>query len=247
MSRSTPPTSAFVKANDAVALVENILEASTEYSVVATDLDGTILLWNAGAQARYGYTAAEAVGQRTQILHTAQDVAAGEPQEMMAAALRLGKWEGTVTRVRKDGTTFSARVVLTTRRDREGDPVGFLLISKDITDEQAILKQLKDSHAALKHATLESEERSRRDPLTGLLNHREFHDGVRREAERDGSNFSVAMFDVDGFKAINDDYGHAEGDRVLCRLGGDADAVHSRRRSGLPRRRRRVRDCLARR
>lgn len=157
MSRSTPTTSAFGKADDAVALIENILEASTEYSVVATDLDGTILLWNAGAQARYGYTPAEAVGQRKQIPHTAQDVAAGQPQEMMAAALRLGKWEGTVTRVRKDGTTFPARVVLTRRSDHDGDAVGFLLISKDVTAEQAILKQLKDSHAALKHSTLESE------------------------------------------------------------------------------------------
>ena len=244
MSRAAV-TNAFPNADDSVALVENILEASTEYSVVATDLDGEILLWNAGAQARYGYTPAEAVGKRKHLLHTQQDVLARKPEEMMAAALRLGKWEDTVTRVRKDGTTFPARVVLTTRCDRAGEPIGFLMISKDISDEQAMLKQLEDANTALEHSMRESEDRSRRDSLTGLLNHGEFHEGVRREAEtatRDGSNFSLAMFDVDGFKGVNDDYGHAEGDRLLgrlaatltqstragdlvCRVGGDEFAI----------------------
>jgi diguanylate cyclase (GGDEF)-like protein/putative nucleotidyltransferase with HDIG domain len=57
-----------------------------------------------------------------------------------------------------------------------------------------------------------------RDPLTGLLNHREFHESVARELERCrryGGRMSVALFDLDGFKAVNDVSGHAEGDRVL--------------------------------
>ncbi|HEY1595275.1 MAG TPA: HD domain-containing phosphohydrolase [Thermoleophilaceae bacterium] len=57
-----------------------------------------------------------------------------------------------------------------------------------------------------------------RDPLTGLLNHREFHESVARELERCrryGGRVSVALFDLDGFKAVNDVSGHAEGDRVL--------------------------------
>lgn len=115
------------------------------YSVVATDLDGTILLWNSGAQLRYGYTSAEAVGRTKHILHIPADVAAGKPEAMMAAALRLGTWEDTVTRIRKDGTTFPARLVLTTRHDREGEPVGFLLISKDISEEQAALLRLEEA------------------------------------------------------------------------------------------------------
>ena len=57
-----------------------------------------------------------------------------------------------------------------------------------------------------------------RDPLTGLLNHREFHESVDREldrARRHGGETAVALFDLDGFKLVNDSAGHAEGDRVL--------------------------------
>jgi len=64
------------------------------------------------------------------------------------------------------------------------------------------------------------QELASRDPLTGLLNHREFHENLARELERCrryGGRLSVAMFDLDGFKAVNDVSGHAEGDRVLRR------------------------------
>jgi len=53
----------------------------------------------------------------------------------MRAALDQGKWEGTLVRQRKNGEQFTARVVMTPRHDALGKPVGFLLISKDISDE----------------------------------------------------------------------------------------------------------------
>lgn len=55
-------------------LVENILEASTEYSMIATDLEGTVLLWNEGARRRYGYEPAEITGASTALLHQPEDV-----------------------------------------------------------------------------------------------------------------------------------------------------------------------------
>jgi diguanylate cyclase (GGDEF)-like protein len=79
------------------------------------------------------------------------------------------------------------------------------------------------------------------DPLTGLGNHRHFHERLQRElvaAEDAGQNLSLCLFDVDNFKRINDQYGHPVGDRVLAqvaarlrqggeafRLGGDEFAV----------------------
>ena len=74
---------------------------------------------------------------------------------------------------------------------------------------------------------------ARRDALTGLLNYREFHRRVeeRIEAARleGGKTFAVALFDVDGFKDVNDLRGHAEGDRVLREV---ARAIGGARRAG---------------
>ena len=79
------------------------------------------------------------------------------------------------------------------------------------------------------------------DPLTGLGNHRHFHERVQREltlAEQNGAALSLCLVDIDDFKRINDRYGHPVGDRVLgqvasrlrqggesFRLGGDEFAV----------------------
>jgi len=61
----------------------------------------------------------------------------------MEAALRDGKWEGTIVRVHKDGQRFAARVVLTPRRDASGKPIGFLLISKDVSNEIRLTEELQ--------------------------------------------------------------------------------------------------------
>jgi diguanylate cyclase (GGDEF)-like protein len=79
------------------------------------------------------------------------------------------------------------------------------------------------------------------DPLTGLGNHRHFHERLQREltqAEQDGLPLSLCLVDIDDFKRINDRFGHPVGDRVLgqiasrlrqggesFRLGGDEFAV----------------------
>jgi diguanylate cyclase (GGDEF)-like protein len=79
------------------------------------------------------------------------------------------------------------------------------------------------------------------DPLTGLGNHRHFHERLQRElaaAEESGATLSLCLVDIDDFKSVNDRYGHPAGDRVLgqvaarlrqggesFRLGGDEFAV----------------------
>ncbi|RJQ50316.1 MAG: PAS domain S-box protein, partial [Nitrospiraceae bacterium] len=133
-------------AQEAVDFITNILESSTEYSVIGKDLDGKILLWNEGARRLYGYEPEEVVGrQNSSILHTDEDVAANKPREILEAALHNGKWEGTINRRRKNGELFTARVVITPRRDSLGRAIGYLLISKDISDEIRLTEQLKST------------------------------------------------------------------------------------------------------
>src|SRR5437773_2541938 len=131
-------------AEQALEFIGNILESRTEYSVIGKDLNGKILLWNEGARRLYGYEPGEVIGKaNSSILHTPEDVKAGKHDEIMQAALREGKWEGTLNRLRKNGQRFTARVVITPRKDTAGRPVGFLLISKDISDEIRLTEELK--------------------------------------------------------------------------------------------------------
>jgi len=63
------------------------------------------------------------------------------------------------------------------------------------------------------------------DPLTGLANYRHFIDALGSEikrTKRTGRPFALALFDLDGLKQINDEYGHAVGSRAICRM---ADAL----------------------
>jgi len=61
------------------------------------------------------------------------------------------------------------------------------------------------------------------DPLTGLGNHRHFHERLQRElqtAEEDGTSLTLCFVDIDDFKNINDRFGHPSGDRVLSQVAG---------------------------
>ena len=142
----------FGSAEEVVEFVGNVLESSTEYSIVATDPVGLILLWNEGAQRLYGYTPAEVIGRSWDLLHTEQDVQQGLPHEMMQSALEEGKWEGTVTRVRKDGSHFTARVVTTPRRRPGGERAGFLLMSSDISEKVRLNRELDYARSVLELA-----------------------------------------------------------------------------------------------
>jgi PAS domain S-box-containing protein len=137
-------TSTFLDPAEAMDFIANVLEASTEYSIIGKDLEGTILLWNEGARRIYGYEAVEVVGRlNSDILHDPADVVDGLPVRMRSVAVSDGKWEGTVTRRRRDGGLFTARVVLTPRRNVNGEPIGFLLISKDISSEIRLTEALE--------------------------------------------------------------------------------------------------------
>jgi PAS domain S-box-containing protein len=132
------------------ALLQSILESSTEYDIIATDLDGTVLIWNEGARRNNGYAAEEMVGkQDVRALHAPEDVASGSLRALFETALRTGKAEGVLTRVHKHGRRFPASTVLTLRRDAAGAPAGYLLISRDLTRQHALEEELRRKNQEL--------------------------------------------------------------------------------------------------
>lgn len=139
---------AIVGSDGAVDFVTSLLQACVTHSIIGKSLDGTILLWNEGARRLYGYEPEEVIGKlNSAILYTPEEAEAGKPDLLREAALRYGKWEGVVTRVRKNGERFPAQVVLSPRKDAAGTVVGFLVISKDISEETALIERLRDAQA----------------------------------------------------------------------------------------------------
>ncbi len=160
----------------AAKFLASVLEALTEYSVIGKSLEGTIELWNEGARRLYGFEPEDVIDKaNASILHTSEDIASGLPLKMRVAALETGKFEGTIARRRKDGTTFRARVVMTPRRDEKGIPNGFILVSKDISEETRINQELIDANEALldanRHKTtfLANMSHELRTPLNAIL------------------------------------------------------------------------------
>jgi diguanylate cyclase (GGDEF)-like protein/putative nucleotidyltransferase with HDIG domain len=82
----------------------------------------------------------------------------------------------------------------------------------------AIALYQRSTHRALRAMRL-----ALTDPLTGLGNHRHFHERLQRELQRadEGATpLTLCLIDIDNFKTINDRFGHPSGDRVLSRVAG---------------------------
>jgi PAS domain S-box-containing protein len=125
--------------------LDNILQSSTKYSIIGKDLDHSILSWNEGARRNYGYTADEIIGRNSNILHTPEDLASGAVDRLFEMAHNKGLAESEFQRLRKDGSRFPASVVVTRRDDASGHPIGYLLMSTDISDKKQAEAQLRSA------------------------------------------------------------------------------------------------------
>src|SRR5436309_5988400 len=112
-----------------------LVDSVEEYAIYMLDASGNIVTWNTGAQKIKGYTAEEIVGKNFACFYTADDVAAGKPQRNLREAARRGYIRDQGLRVRKDGSTFEAEVVITALRDGTGKIRGFSKVTRDITDQ----------------------------------------------------------------------------------------------------------------
>jgi PAS domain S-box-containing protein len=126
-------------------LLDNILQSSIKYSIIGKDLDQRILSWNEGAQRNYGYSAEEILGRSSEILHAPEDASSGAVKDLLDAAYRDGLAEGEFERVRRDGSRFAASVVVTRRNDGAGNPIGYLLMSSDISEKKQAEERLRSA------------------------------------------------------------------------------------------------------
>ena len=121
-------------------LVQSILD----YAIYMLDPNGFVTSWNAGAERIKGFQTDEIVGRHFSTFYTAEDRAAGVPNQVLETARREGKFEGEGWRVRKDGSHFWASVVVDAIKNERGEVIGFAKITRDMTEkreaQQALLE-----------------------------------------------------------------------------------------------------------
>jgi PAS domain S-box-containing protein len=113
-----------------------MVDGVIDYAIYMLDVDGLITSWNSGARRIKGYDAAEVIGIHVSKFYSAEDVAAGKPWHELAIARQQGRAEDEGWRVRKDGTRFWARVVVTALYDQEGRLRGYAKVTQDLTQRQ---------------------------------------------------------------------------------------------------------------
>jgi PAS domain S-box-containing protein len=112
-----------------------LVDSVEEYAIYLLDANGNIITWNTGAEKIKGFSTEEIIGKNFASFYTADDVAAGKPQRNLREAARRGYIRDQGLRVRKDGSTFEAEVIITALRDETGRIRGFSKVTRDITDQ----------------------------------------------------------------------------------------------------------------
>jgi nitrogen fixation negative regulator NifL len=127
-------------------LLNSVLESSTEYSIIATDINGVILEYNSGSANLFGWTKEEIVGKmRIEQTFRMGDRSRGVIQEISRKVEAEGMTEYELQRIRKDGSLFQAHAIVTARKDASGKILGFLEIARDITEKLALEKELRET------------------------------------------------------------------------------------------------------
>ncbi len=144
--------------------LQDVMDASRQASIIATDMNGTITLFNRGSEEMFGYSADEMVGKQTPaILHLEPEVIArskelteefGRPIEgfdvLAAKAIAEGSEQREWTFVRKDGSHVNINLSVTAVRDEDGNVTGLLGVALDITAQKQAEIDIRESEAKMK-------------------------------------------------------------------------------------------------
>ncbi|MEO6354358.1 MAG: sensor domain-containing diguanylate cyclase [Oxalobacteraceae bacterium] len=175
-------------------------------AAVVVGMDGSVLDWNSGAEKLYGWSRQEIIGKPVSMLYQPDDVACFK-QDVMEAVLLQGHWAGEVRMLRKDGRIGYTESVVVPLEDDSHKVIGVISINRDVTARI-------DTERHLKYLAFN-------DPLTGVGNRELALERLKHamlQVPRRGTHLALIFIDLDNFKHINDAFGHAAGDAVLCEV-----------------------------
>src|SRR3954469_18139280 len=149
--QTTPPSGA---TPEQLAL---LLDAVAEYAIFLLDADGRIRSWNTGARRIKGYTAEEILGEHFSRFYTPEDLARDHPANELEIARAEGRYEEEGWRVRKDGSRFWARVLISALF--VGDELlGYAKVTRDLTARRLAEEQMRTRAAELTEANRQLEQ-----------------------------------------------------------------------------------------
>jgi diguanylate cyclase (GGDEF)-like protein/PAS domain S-box-containing protein len=210
---------------------EALRESERRYRLLAENTSD--LIWTMDMSLRYtyvspsitrmrGYTPEEVVGAT--IAQTLTPASREVARKALAEELAIERMEHKdLYRPRtlefevycKDGSIIWTEMNMTFMRDSDGQPVGILGVTRDISERKRAEEERETLHAEL-------EARAITDSLTGLYNHAHFYQRLAEEIDRSkryNHGFALVMMDVDAFKHYNDSRGHQAGDEALRLVG----------------------------
>jgi PAS domain S-box-containing protein len=125
-----------------------LVQSVKDYAIFMLDSSGRVATWNAGAVRIKGYTAEEIIGRHFSCFYLPDEAASGKCERELEIAIAMGKFEEEGWRVRKDGSHFWANVVIEPLRGHEGELVGFVKVTRDLTDyRKAEAERIQLAHA----------------------------------------------------------------------------------------------------
>ncbi|MFP4208370.1 MAG: EAL domain-containing protein [Wenzhouxiangella sp.] len=209
-------TTALARSNERLEQLATVFTHARE-GVIITDAAGDIVEVNTAFTRITGYQRDEVLGRNPRFLRSGRH-AATFYRDMWQTLADEGYWSGEIWNRRKSGELYPQQLTITAVTDEQGQAVQYVSLFNDVSE-------LKQHERQLEYA-------SNYDALTGLPNRQLLTDRLAQamvQMQRVDSGLAVVYLDLDGFKAVNEAFGHDMGDRLLCQL---ADRVQAALRPG---------------
>ncbi len=152
-----------------------MVESVVDYSIFMLDAGGRVVSWNAGAERTSGYRAEEIIGRHFFCFYPREDLERRKPEWELELAAAEGRYEEEGWRVRKDGSTYWASVVITAVRDEKGTLLGYAKVVRDLTERNRVETELIRARISAEKASeaksqfLANMSHELRTPLNSLL------------------------------------------------------------------------------
>ncbi len=177
--------------------------------VMTTDVEGRVQYLNPMAEQLCGLRTCDALNRPTGEVMRLVDENSLTPmmdpvEDCIESGKRVRLQQHSLLQSHDDESSYSVEVMVSPIRDSSGQMVGTVLILHDVTELRGMARQL--SYQAT------------HDPLTGLINRREFESRLEKVLERAryaSQPYAVCYIDLDEFKMVNDTCGHVAGDEML--------------------------------